>query len=114
MSDNHDFTDSFPRIIENLVDRDRLPFLVITGLFYVIIRYVNTQTKKNEEMMVKLEQTKSDIELKIEESKHDIQMQIADAKGCVLQILYDLRLRPDRRYHDTPVDNDKRRHNGDL
>lgn len=109
-----DYNDSFPKIIESLVDRDRLPFLVITGLFYVIIRYINAQTKKNEELMVKLEETKSDIELKIEESKHDIQMQIADAKSCVLQILYGLRLGTERRHKNIPVENDKRNHNGEL
>lgn len=87
--------DATPEVLSLLAQPERLPALVIVGLFALIWAF-----------LIKAGNRHKAIELQIEEAKNDI---ILEIKEGIIRIMYETHLRQNRRKDKVDVEDDRRR-----
>ena len=90
--------DVMPEIFNGLSSNERLPFLVIFGLFLIIVLFISYAMRRRKSM-----------DLLMEENTSKIIHEIMEMKMLFIKALYDLHLRDDRRDHHVDVDHERRR-----
>jgi len=92
------FFDAIPIIFHDISSGERLPIIVICGLFLIIGRYISAASK-----------THNDLRLSIEEVKAEIISELKDTRIFLVRLMYELHLKDNRRKHKQIVDEDRRR-----
>lgn len=90
--------DVMPEIFNGLSSNERLPFLVIFGLFLIIVLFISYAMRRRKSM-----------DLLMEENTSKIIHEIMEAKMLFIKTLYDLHFIHDRRSNDIDVDHDRRK-----
>jgi hypothetical protein len=90
--------DVVPEIFNGLSAGERLPFLVLVGVFLLMVFFMSMASRR-----------RKSVDARMEENTGKIIHEIMEMKILFIKTLYDLHLRDDRRGNQVDVDHERRR-----